>query len=247
MGLVQSAQNQGTGTTLTVTLSSNTTANNGLIVAVMAAGSTTNPTSVSMTLGGAAGNFAQRVSAAAASAFIAAWDDLLCTGGQTAVAITATGGSGTIGIQAAVYEFDNLLAQTAFDKSSTNASTTAWTSNATATTAQAIEVAVGLVSLDNFSTGAFGTITGPASPWVNLSQQNLTVGSAGYIWMSGYEILGTTQAVTYSGTVAGAEDEGTALVATFKAVPTGRPGSGMRQKVAVHAFIAGPAGAGSSF
>src|ERR1041385_6393907 len=94
--LVQTKQGSGTGTTLTITLDSPTTAGNGLIVVIAASGSSTNPTAITCQLGGVADNFVQDSTFGSSSdaAIGATWRDSNCAGGQTAVGISATGGAG---------------------------------------------------------------------------------------------------------------------------------------------------------
>jgi hypothetical protein len=162
VGLVQSKQGAATASPLNITLDNPTTAGNGLVVMITASGSTANGTVSGVTLGGAAGNFASAASAGGSSdaSITAGWLDLNCAGGQTAVSVSFTGGSGTQQFFAAVYERDDLLTSAAFDKSAGNISTVAWTSGATATTSQASEVFVGAV----FITGSSQpSITGPAA------------------------------------------------------------------------------------
>jgi hypothetical protein len=200
-GLVQVKQGSGTGTSLTITLDSPTGTGNSLIVVIAASGTSTNPTAIACTLGGVTDNFAQDSTFGSASdaAIGATWRDQPAASGQTSVGITATGGSGTIAITATVYERSDLAA-TPFDKTanSVSAGSTSWTSTATATTAQASEVAIGAV----FTTASgAATITGPAPPWTNLAQVTQVQGSFTDQWMSGWQVLSSTQAVTYSGTV----------------------------------------------
>lgn len=223
MGLVQSAQNSGTGTTLTVTLGSATGGGspgtysvNGLIVLIAASGTSTNPTAITVTLGGAADNFTQVSTFGSASdaAIGATWLDLGCATGQTAVGISATGGSGTIAITATVYERDDLAASSAFDQNanSVSAGATTWTSTATGTTAQATETVAGAV----FTTASgAGTITGPSSPWTNLTQVSQTQGSFEDRWMSGWQDVSSTGTFTYNGTVS-PSSQWIAKVVTFR-------------------------------
>src|ERR1043165_7843626 len=108
--LVQTKQGSGTGTSLTITLDKPTTAGNGLIVVIAASGSSTNPTAITCQLGGVTDNFVQDSTFGSSSdaAIGATWRDSNCAGGQTAVGISATGGSGTIAIMASVYERSDL-------------------------------------------------------------------------------------------------------------------------------------------
>lgn len=203
MGLIQTKQGSGNAATLTVTLDAPTTAGNALVVLVAASGTSTNPTSISgMTLGGVADSFAQVSTFGSDSdaAIGATWTDLNCAGSQTAVAITAAGGSGTLALMASVYEWQGLAASSVLDKTANSVSggATSWTSTATAATTQADEVWVGAV----FTTeSGAGTITGPGGAWTNLAQVSQAQGSFADRWMSGYQQVTATGAATYAGTV----------------------------------------------
>lgn len=168
-----------------------TTAGNCLVVAVGAYG--TGAMSITgMTLGGAAGNFAELTSdqnpsgSERLSAFIWACPD--CAGGQTAVAVTASGLNVSASFGAVtVYEVAGLAATIAAvtdQVSHSQGSAAAWTSLATATTTHADEFWVGVAD-------TYNAATGPASPWTNNGQ---TYG------ISGYQIATATGAATYSGT-----------------------------------------------
>jgi len=225
MGLIQSKQGSGSASPLNITLDNPTTAGNTLIILIAASGTSANPTSVSgATLGGAADNFAQDATFGSASdaAIGATWSDPACTGGQTAVAISTSGGSGTLALIAAVYEWSGLIAShAAFDQSANSVSggSTSWTSTATGTTAQAAEVAFGAVFCTDASAG---TITGPSSPWNNLTQVNQVQGAFNDSWMSGYQILSSVGTVTYNGTVAPSQ-QWISKVVTFKVNITSGP------------------------
>ena len=224
-GLVQSKQGHSTASPLAITLDGATTAGNGLIVVIGHTGSSNNGTVSGITLGGAAGNFAAAATSGSASADTAVmdcWLDLNCAGGQTAVSIAFSGASGTTDFYAAVYERNDLPAVSAFDKSSGNpvdASSSSWTSNATATTTQASEIWAGGVLLVG---GSAITATGPSSPWTNLAAQAATNGSVQTAWVSGWRAVAATGTATYSGTVSPAAGTGyTALAVTLKAVTAG--------------------------
>jgi hypothetical protein len=227
MGLIQSKQGHSTTSPLNITLDSATTAGNGLIVVIGHTGSTNDGTVSGITLGGAAGNFASAASSGnpAADAVVTdCWLDLNCAGGQTAVSVSFTGAAGTIDFYATVYERDDLLTASAFDKSSgnpVNGSASSWTSNATATTTQAVEVWVGGVLLVGASAL---TPTGPSSPWNNLTALTNNNGGTQTAWLSGWEAVTATGTATYSGTVSPAASVGyTALAVTLKAVAAAAP------------------------
>jgi len=218
MGLVQTKQGSAASGSLTITLDAPTTAGNALIVILASSGTTTNPTSVSsITLGGSAGNFVSVSTFGSASdaAIGATWLDLNCVGGQTSVAITMSGGSGTIATLATVYEWSGLVAASAFDKTSggVSAGSTSWTSGTTAAVSQPSELLIG----GSFVTvsGSSPTITGPTSPWNNLSQVSQAQGSFNDAWMSGYQVISSGGTATYSGTVS-PSSQSISQVNTFK-------------------------------
>lgn len=223
MALVQTKQDSGNTSTLTITLNSPTTAGNGLIVLLAASGTTANPTSVSgITLGGSADNFAQVSTYGSASdaAIGAAWLDLNCAGGQTSVAITVAGGTGTLAIMASVYEWAGLYPVSPFDQTANGVSTgsTSWSSGTTPTTTQAAELWIGGVFTTDTSAG---TITGPSSPWTNLSQISQAQGSFNDAWMSGWQVVASTGTATYAGTVS-PSSQWISKVVTFR-LDTGGP------------------------
>lgn len=197
VAFVQSANNSGTnGSTVTVTLGSATTAGNCLVVATQGADSSVNQAVSGITLGGSAGNFAALVSpigtAGTTAGIVDMWADPNCAGGQTSVVVTWAGNN-SHEIQVFVYEFSGLATSSLLDKSSTNFTTSpggTWTSNATATTTQAVELWFGAVGSLN------GTTTGPSSPWINSSQ----LGATGRTLLVGYQITSSTGTATYSGT-----------------------------------------------
>lgn len=218
MGLVQTKQGSAASGSLTITLDAPTTAGNALIVVLASSGTTANPTSVSsVTLGGSAGNFASASTFGSASdaAVGATWLDLNCVGGQTSVAITMTGGSGTIATLATVYEWSGLISVSPFDKTSggVSAGATSWSSGTTAAVSQPSELLIG----GTFVTvsGSTPTITGPSSPWTNFSQIAQVQGSFNDAWMSGYQVVSSGGTATYSGTVS-PSSQSISQVNTFK-------------------------------
>ncbi len=128
-------------TTVTATFGSPTTAGNTLIACVTANGNTANPAVSGITLGGAADHWQAVVTAAGLTSYGGGiWYDPGCAGGQTAVVVISSGGSGTNPeIAVTVYEVSGILAA---DKSATapGASGTTFSSGATATTAYAAEI-----------------------------------------------------------------------------------------------------------
>lgn len=224
MPLVQTAQNSGNASTLTITLGSATTAGNALIVMLAASGTTSNPTAISgITIGGSADNFSQLSTFGSSSdaAIGAVWLDLNCVGGQTSVVITATGGTGTLAIMASVYEFAGLYPVSPFDQTAGTVGTgaTSWSSGSSPTTTQATELWLGCAFTT--STASSPTLTGPSSPWTNLTQVNQVQGSFNDQFRSGWQIVSATGAAAYAGTVSAASDW-IAKVATFR-LDTGGP------------------------
>jgi hypothetical protein len=225
MGIVQTKQGSitsaGFPVTLTITLDNPTGTGNSLIVLIAASGFSSNPTAVACTLGGVTGNFVQdsTFGSSGDAAIGATWRDQPAASGQTAVAITATGGAGVSAILATVYECDD-LASSPFDKtaSSVSAGSGTWTSTATATTTQASERLFGGVFTTSAS--AFGTITGPAGPWANLAQVNQAQSTFFDSWMSGSQDVAATSAYTYNGTVT-STPQWIAKIVTYKLAPAG--------------------------
>lgn len=201
MPLVQTKQGSSASSSLTITLDAPTVAGNALIVVLGTGGTTTNPASVtSVTLGGVADNFSQIGTFGSGSdpAIGAVWLDLGCAGGQTSVVISAPGGTGTLATVASVYEWSGLYPVIPADQSANSSGTaTSWSSGSTPTTTQADELWLGCVFLIDSGTP---TLTGPASPWNNLTQVNQVQGSFNVRWLSGYRVVSATAAAAYAGT-----------------------------------------------
>jgi hypothetical protein len=209
VALVQTKQGSSALGSLTITLDAPTTAGNALIVVLAASGTTSNPTSISsITLGGVADNFAQISTFGSSSdaAIGATWLDLNCAGGQTSIVITASGGTGTLAIMASVYEWSGLYPVSPLDQTANAVGTgaTTWSSGATPTTTQASELWIGGVFTT--STASSPTITGPSSPWTNLTQVNQVQGTFNDQWMSGWQVVSSTGAATYNGSVSASSD-----------------------------------------
>lgn len=218
---------------LTVTLTSPTTAGNCLVVKVATSESSSGPTVSGITLGGAAGNFARAVqSSSAVIVHSEIWTDQNCAGGQTSVVITLTGGAGSFpNVVAWVEEWSGVATSLAVDKtSSNNGNSAAFSSGATGTTTQASEVIVGCGAAQQ-------TPTGPSSPWTNLavvSNTNVTTLSM----VAGWQVASATGTFTYSGTNASANWAAcvvTLLAATGPATPSPftPPVAGPRGRAAV--------------
>ena len=227
--VVQQKSNHNSGlTTLTVTLTSATTAGNCLVVAATLANTgVTNQTITGVTLGGVADHFgasAAFVSGVGSSGRTEFWIDPNCAGGQTAVQITLSTSTGVI-TNAHVFEVSGVALTSPLDQHDSGAgawtSGTSFSSGATGTTAQAKEIAVGVVV--EFTATGPPTISGPSSPWVNVTQENNNFSGSNFVSsVAGTNILSPTGTQTYSGTStitnAGA---GRASVITLKAASTG--------------------------
>jgi len=214
-GVVQLKSGSSATTSLTITLDAPTGSGNSLVVVIAASGTANNPTAIACTLGGVTGNFVQdTIFGSSTDAGIGAvWRNQPAASGQTAVGITATGGTGTIAIMATVYEVNDLAASP-FDKTanSVSAGATTWTSTATAATTQATERLFGGVF--TAASGA-STITGPTSPWTNTAQINQVQGSFTDGWIAGVQNVVSTGTYTYNGTVS-PSSQWIAKIATYK-------------------------------
>lgn len=199
------------GSSITLTLGAGTTAGNCVIVMIDSDGSGADPTVSGVTLGGAAGNFASAVtSPGSGNTRASIWADPNCTGAQTSIVVSFTGGTGSQHCSAIAQEWSGLALTAVTDQTSGNGANagTSFTSGATGGTTVAGEIAIGMVA----SSSSAPTFTGPASPWTNLAQINnggVTSMVAGYMSISG---IGTA---TYSGTQTPSSGY-TAVVATFK-------------------------------
>ncbi len=241
--VVQTAQNyvissQAT-TTVTVTLGKATQAGNCLLVITGTTYSTTNPAVSGVTLGGSAGNFGSLYSEglSGGDSIVSFWADPDCAGGQTSVAVTVSGGSGSGLVAVSVLEVSGLASTLAGllgqSAGTTDSSGTSWTSGATAATSQADELWVGGVctyTLDEI-------ITGPGSPWHNFAQQG---GGTHPSAMAGYQVATATGTAEYAGTL----NRGyayTAAVITLQGAAAPVTGTG-----SIAAGAPGAAGAGSN-
>lgn len=187
-----------------------TTAGNCLVALIGTHSSGGTDVVTGVTLGGLADNFAKFTSQAAGVAnpgvADAIWLDPNCAGGQTAIAIQPTTGPTGSRVAALSYirvlEVSGLGATPTLDKRAgvlSTAGTTSWSSGATAATANAVELILGMASMGQF-VGATDTIHGPASPWVNGTPYN---DGGGFMHGSGYQIASATGAFTYAGTTNG--------------------------------------------
>lgn len=217
--LVQSKSATGTsGTSLTVTLNSPTTAGNCLI-ACAGTVDATNPTISGITLGGSAGNWASGNTAYNNSYINAGiWIDPNCAGGQTSVVISFAGDSGGGPVTDAwVMEWSGLALTSPVDKApaGSNGGASSWSSGSTGTLSQANELAIGVVYYQTS-----GSLTTPGSPWTELAQ----VGATNLLGV-GYQVVSATTALTYSGTGTGGGSYGTCILTLKVAATTPVSGS----------------------
>jgi hypothetical protein len=220
--LVQSKSGSASsGSGVTVTLTSAATAGNCLVVCIGAVNQSSNPTVSGVTLGGSADNFAQ-VKGLNGSGICDAeiWADPGCAGGQASVAVSFTGGSG-IGPWLAVWvmEWSGITAVSPADKTSSGSATsgTSFSSGSSGTLSQADELVIGTVMA--MAGSGSETITGPGSPWAELSQISLLSNQVAMI--AGYEVVSSAAAQAYSGTLAGSARY-SAVIATFTGASSGQ-------------------------
>lgn len=206
-----------TGTSLTslpVTLAP-TTPGSTLIVCTGECSTGSNPAVSAITLGGSGTGWGTAVTAINGSGVNAEiWKCAGAAGGQTALAITFAGGSGSPLTCAYVYEVA-ALAGTA-DKTSpginSSGSPTTVTSGPTATTASAAEFWVGIAYSAHFSAAQTWT---PVGSWANGPAAAQNVSTSIYaMTLSGYQISAAPGAATYSA-IASASNAWSAAVATF--------------------------------
>lgn len=212
------------GTSLTITLTSATTAGNCLVVAVGGTQSSTNPSVTGVTIGGSADNFAKAKSVnVAGDADAEAWVDPNCVGSQTSVVITFAAGSGTSqGCGAWVMEWSGLASAPTDKTNSGTGGTSSWSSGASGTLTQASEVVIGCVM--SFTSG--GSLSTPTSPWTELG--TLTAGT-GNNFAAGYQIVSATTSLTYNSTLSGGAQAWAAVIVSLEAstLVTGTGGFGL--------------------
>jgi len=235
--LVQSASNHGTSSPLSVTLPGGTTAGNALLIAIGTLEALSNPTVSAITLGGA-GTFASAEGVnIVTGADAEIWYGLDIAGSQTAVSISFNAGSGgTAGLTALVMEWSGLATSAGFDqKAGASGSGTSFSSGATGTLGQASEVVIGVIAAAG---GSSNTISGPASPWTDLTQVNSSTTVA---MVAGYQVVSSVAGLSYAGTLSNAK--WSSVIATFKAASSSptppAPGGGGTASVSL-----GPTGLG---
>lgn len=206
-----------------LTLTSNTTAGNCLVVGMAYKSSAGNTGSVAgVTLGGVGDNFALSVEHDIASQVcVAIWADPSCAGGQTAVAFTLTNAT-AVGLE--VWEFSGLATSSVVDQTAAHTGNGgSYDSTSTATTTKASEAWVAIACA---ASGA--SISSDPGSW--------TVDAISGQAHSGYQIVSSTGSADYSGTTSGVATNATA-VATFLPAAVVIPGGlSLRQAVKRAAF-----------
>jgi hypothetical protein len=184
---------------------------NTLVASVSAVGSAGTPSVTAVETGSEAENWAEGIAVddTANTACAAVWVDSGTAGGGTSVAVTVAFGAtatatDSVAVLVDVFEFSGLMEESAVDQASagpTGQDSADWTSDETGETAQAEEIAVGVMTVTSLS-GAL-TVTGPAAPWANQAALSATVNLDGTAYdcysMTGYQILNVAQAVEYAG------------------------------------------------
>lgn len=217
--LVQSKSFTGTSATaLSGSLTTGTTATGCVVVGVGMFDGTDNMTVSGMTLGGSADHFAPANAQSSNSAVNSAiWSDQDCAGGQTAIAVAMTGGTGSgPEAQAWAMEFSGVATSGAVDKAptgSSNTTGTTWSSNSTGMLSQPFEVGIGVVACTSAPTT-------PGSPWTELG----SLSAASLHTAVAYQIVSSTTALVYNGTMPSGDDS-TAIIVTLLAASSSVTGT----------------------
>lgn len=212
MALVQTTSGSSTTATLVLTFGQNISPGHSVIIALAGYDVATG----TATITGANGEVLTNVVTDSGSD-ACIWYISASGGNYTQVTVTCAQG----GISAWAYEVSTVIA---FDQiSSGDTGTTAWTSGAAPASSQAVEFWVGIV-YTNYAT-AIGSVTGPSSPWTNLTQiADVTQPDASFATcLSGYQITSAAGAATYAGTAAATPSYDAAAVATFSYVAADNP------------------------
>jgi hypothetical protein len=223
--LVQSASNTATsGTTVTVTLGSSATSNNCLVVKVGGASGSSTPSVSTVKIGGSADHFgstAAKKQSATGADFMDCeiWVDAGLGVNSTSVVVTfaASIAAGMVYVE----EWSGVLTSSAVDKTNSGSSSTStFSSGSSGTLTQANEVVVGAVVADLLS--GTPTLTGPSSPWTNLTQIN----AASQSLLCSYETVSATTAQTYTGSISGSNQTSGAVIVTLKDSTSSVTGTG---------------------
>ena len=220
VSLLQTEGNGNGGSlTLAVSFPAPVTAGNLAVIAVSALATTgTAPTISSVTFSGSTMATAVAYPATGTSPTAGLYYLAACPPGLQTITVTCTGSvaADTI-ITANSYEF-NVTTVAPLDRTAKNTATgTSWTSGATGTTANQVDVAVGLYGAPG---AAATTQTGPAG-WVYSSGADNVSTSYQYM-IAGYQFVAALSTATFAGT-SSASELYEALVATFGTTPPATP------------------------
>ena len=191
---------------------SNTTAGNCVVVLLYTySGSNVSISTSAVTLGGAAGNFAQAAGVQSGfgssdTQYIGCWVDPACAGGQTAVAATVSNGTWSNGAGLILLEFSGVTASSPVDVTASNSATSGMsvTSGTTGSTAVNNEMAVGAAYPDAGLSGESGSFT------------NITMGTSPVIASAGYASLASSGSTTAYTATGSSSAVWAALVVTLK-------------------------------
>lgn len=150
------------------------------------------------------------------------WIDPDCAAGHTTFSASVTN-SGLIIMQ--VFEFSGVATSSPADVTTSGGSgalVTSWSSG-TSATASAGDLLVGMCC--GHGGGGTYTLSGPSSPWINETPVATSLGGIWARLVAGYQVLGSSAALTYSGTATVAQDYAAAGVA-LKAAGGGGGGGG---------------------
>jgi hypothetical protein len=218
-----SVQNHSTSGPLTLNYNTGgggTTAGNCLVACITAWATPVSGGAVvsGITLGGSADNWAY-VTGASESQI---WIDPDCAGGQTAIQVSASGGTDFM-LNVFVMEFSDVAQVSPVDRSAGAGGTFgSFSSGTTAGTRFAAEAWAGIGAGD--STSPF-TIAGPGLPWANLGAISNSSGTEFTRSVAGYQITTATGNAGYSGSFSppASQNGSAAAVALKPASVPGRP------------------------
>ena len=249
-----------TGTTGTAApaFGSNTTAGNCLFACITTLTINDGQSITSVTTNGTAENWASAVAISNTQDLpVAIWANPQTGGGQKTVDIswsfnaTATTSNSMV-LLVDIYEFSGISGATVAaitDQTSTdfdNAGETSWTSLATGTTNEPVELVLGVAGFLVTVVNTTSSVTGPSSPWTNetLLSSSQQAGGTGtghqfdVYQVSGYQVTSSTGAFTYSGINSESAENGVVVATFLGAKPAVFPGRGLiRARLPRHQFF----------
>lgn len=225
-----STATSGTSTSVTASFTGNISSQSLIVANITVENGFGVPVITSVTTNGTAENWTQ--TQADANSIVFQWHNWNTAGGTKNIVVNLTFGgtasaSSTNTTIVELFEIggawtsSNPLDQTAVSDNG-NLFVTSWSSG-NITTLNANDIAIG-VNSSNIQSSATFTQTGPGSPWTNettVTASFITGGSTVQIsQLSGFNILSTTQTLSYAGTTNTSTEDFT-IISTFKAAPTG--------------------------